>query len=350
MRVALVGLGWAAGAVWLPRLAALPGATVVAGVDPDPQARARFLESAPHAAAHADAGALERSRVDLVVLAVPNHLHHDLARDLLLRGFAVFVEKPVCLTSAEADSLAEAESSGGGLLLGGSAARHRADVRALYDLVPALGPIRHVDLSWVRARGVPGTPWFTTRRHAGGGALLDLGWHLLDTAIPLLGTPEPATVVGATSADFLSAGDSVAAWRGDRERAGERDVEDTARALLVTSGGVSVSLRARWASHEPRDETTIAVEGAAGTAVLRCTFGFSPNRVPEPQLVRTSAGVRTSVPVEREPVGSEYLRQLAGLPAALTDPAARGRTARESRWVVGVVERVYAREPVGVPA
>jgi oxidoreductase len=212
-----------------------------------------------------------------------------------------------------------------------------------------LGTVRHVDVSWVRARGVPAAGgWFTRRSSAGGGALLDLGWHLLDTLVPLLGSVGFDQVVGAVSGDFVGRRDRGASWRHDGGgRSDGVDVEDTARGFLVTADGVSVALRASWASHEPVDVTLIRVDGSAGTATLRCTFGFSPNRSDGSLLTLTRDGVTDVIAVPAEEIGAEYRRQLDELPSVLADPAARGRAVDDARRTIAVIERFYdsARRP-----
>ncbi|CAJ59581.1 Oxidoreductase [Frankia alni ACN14a] len=353
MRVAVVGLGWAGRSIWLPRLREHPRFAVAAAVDPDPAARAAVAAEHPDLALLADVAELGSARFDLAVVAVPNHRHADIAERLLTAGIPVFLEKPVCLSSAEADRLAAAERAGDVTLLAGSAARYRADVSRLYEVAAGLGAIRHVDLAWIRARGIPDAGgWFTRREQSGGGALVDLGWHLLDTLTPLLGSVEFRQVVGTTSDDFVSDGAWAASWRhgeqvasagpaGPAGPAAGGDVEDTARGFLVTENGTSVSLRASWASHEARDLTAINVEGAAGTASLRCTFGFGPNRQDRSVLSLTRSGQTTAVALPDEPIGTEYRRQLDELPAMLTDPASRGRAIAEVRPTIAAIERLY---------
>nr|AXL05521.1 gfo/Idh/MocA family oxidoreductase [uncultured bacterium] len=341
MRVALVGLGWAGRELWLPLLREHADFEVVAAVDADPASRAAFRD-ATGIRVHAAVDALTSRSVDLAVVAVPNHLHAEVAGALLATGIAVFLEKPVCLTAAEADALAAAERSGG-MLLAGSAVRYRGDVAALRRILPELGDIRHVDLGWVRARGVPRAGgWFTQRDKAGGGALFDLGWHLLDTLAFLLGPVRFPRVIGVTSNDFVNIGAWRAAWRQDEPGAAAADVEDTARGFLVRDDGVSVSLRASWASHAARDVSSIQIEGSAGVAELRCTFGFSPNREPEPVLSVTREGTTTRIQVPAEPIGVEYTRQLDGLAAMLADPGNRGRAIAEARPIVRMIENFYA--------
>ncbi|MEV0396287.1 Gfo/Idh/MocA family protein [Polymorphospora rubra] len=345
LRVAVAGLGWAGREIWLPRLVAHPAYTVTAVVDPEATLRHRVQQDSAVPYAYDSVDDLPDGLVDLVVVAVPNHLHSDIAARVLRRGLPVFVEKPVCLTSAEATALAEAEREGGAVLLAGSAARYRADVRALIAASATLGAIRHVDVAWVRARGVPdGGGWFTQRQLSGGGALVDLGWHLLDTVLPLLGPAAIAHAVGSVSDDFVNDAAHHAAWRSEQEAAARRsvgDVEDTARGFLLTEDGVSVALHACWASHEARDRTTITVQGVDGVASLRCTFGFSPNRDPVPVLTRTVAGEAVRLPLPEEPVGAEYDRQLDALPGLLADPANRGLAVNEAHRTIDVIERIY---------
>ncbi|MBT2411056.1 Gfo/Idh/MocA family oxidoreductase [Streptomyces sp. ISL-12] len=355
VRTAVIGLGWVARSVWLPRLLRSPAFTVTAAVDPDERGRAAVAGSqgadATGLSVLAAVADLDPAEVDLAIVAVPNHLHCAVACELLTKGIPVFLEKPVCLTSEEAERLAAAERAGGTVLLAGSAARHRADVRGLYRAAERLGEVRHIELAWVRARGVPDRGgWFTQRSLAGGGALVDLGWHLLDIAVPLLGTAAFRHAIGTVSADFITQASSRAAWRdddndaegdGDAAGGGGTDVEDTARGFLVTDDGRSVVLHASWASHEAVDTTRVTVDGSAGSATLRCTFGFSPNRLGESVLTRTADGTTRQLAVPTERVGAEYDRQLALLPGLLHDPAARGRAIDEARRTIGAIERVY---------
>lgn len=354
LRVAVIGLGWAAHHIWLPRLAGHPAFALTAIVDPDPAARARAAALAD-VPALADAGQLGPDDTDLAVVAVPNHLHAAVASPLLERGVPVFVEKPVCLTAAEVATLSMAERRGRSVLLAGSAARYRSDIMALRDVAGSLGPIRHLELTWIRARGIPRQDgWFTDRSRSGGGAFVDLGWHLLDVAFALVGSIRVGDVLGTVSADFIADPSWQASWRGDvparLARSADGDVEDTAHVFVVVGNGVGVSLRTSWASHQSCDVTKVTVEGAAGAASLECTFGFSPNRLAQPALTVLCRGEISRVPLEQEPIGTEYERQLDALPALLADPDLRGHALTEAASAVQVIERFYrkARTPTSV--
>jgi oxidoreductase len=227
---------------------------------------------------------------------------------------SVFVEKPLCTTMPELDELGAAARRCRRHVIAGSAATLRADVRALGALVAAgaVGTPTLLELSWARSRGIPRPgSWFTNRKLAGGGALVDLGWHLLEVGLGLLGWPGVEHAAGVGSSSFLDDPAWRADWRMDVEAAATPlDVEDTFTGFLAVAGGAGVTIHVAWASHEPLDVTSVRIHGDRATASLRTTFGFSPNRVLEPELVVVEGGEATRHPVEHEPVGREYDRLL----------------------------------------
>ena len=70
--------------------------------------------------------------------------------------------------------------------------RERGDVQALKRHVEEgnLGRIYHAKATWMRRNGIPGMGgWFTSKEMAGGGPLIDLGVHMVDMALFLMGEP-----------------------------------------------------------------------------------------------------------------------------------------------------------------
>jgi oxidoreductase len=177
---------------------------------------------------------------------------------------------------------------------------------------------------------------------------VDLGWHLLDTLAHVVGSHSFTHVVGSVSHDFVLDPASRVGWRDERQTGARGDVEDTARGFLVSDNGLSVSLHASWASHVTLDETRVVVEGSRGTATLRCTFGFSPNRLPRPVLTLLRNGETTEIPLPDEPIGVEYTRQLDELPVLLATPSSRGRAVAGAHTTIDVIERFYASSHASV--
>ena len=128
--------------------------------------------------------------VDAAVIGTPNALHAAQAIAFLEAGKHVLVEKPMAPTLAEADAMVAAARGAGAWLMVAHCWRFHPDVRALRARVEAgeLGTI-------VKTRGYGGharwgpSGWFTDPALAGGGALLDMGVHAIDTTRYLLGDP-----------------------------------------------------------------------------------------------------------------------------------------------------------------
>ncbi|MFK3979431.1 Gfo/Idh/MocA family protein [Micromonospora sp. NPDC050397] len=348
MRTVVVGLGWVATEVWLPRLLAHPAITVVGAVEPTVAAAGRAAGLLGDLPVHADYRDVPVDEVDLVFVLTPNHTHAEIAEWFLRRGRRVVLEKPNCTRVDEIDRIAAAAADGGGSLALSAAARHRTDVSALRDVVASgrLGTPRLAELSWVRGRGIPQRHWFTDSASAGGGALVDLGWHVLDVAHDLWGPVRVRAAVATATADFLRRRDGAALWQpssaaapaGARACAG--DVEDQLTGL-VTTDSYALGLRFAWASHEEVDRTTITLHGTDASARLRTTFGFSPHRLPRASLRVRSAGEVEEVALPDTTVGAEYDRLLDDLVTADDDTTTK-RSLDCVRDVLSIVEACYS--------
>lgn len=349
-RVGLLGYGWVNRSVWLPRIQAHAGLELVAVHDP---------EAVGALEATSWAGLLD-ARPDVVVIGTPNHTHFALGSAVLEQGIPVVMEKPLCLSRAELDTLAE-RARGVGLLVSRAATR-RDDVRRLASTLPP-GPLS-IRASWLRASGVPGPgSWFTNRAAAGGGALLDLGWHVADVALGLLGWPELVSVTAelrvpdwGRTPEFASTrtrelAPGHAAWRGDgtsRALAGavlaDVEVDGTVRAEFAD--GSRLILRAAWASEVTTDTTQFIVRGGDEHRVLTGTFGFSPNRVAEPNLAAWSPDSYRWIAFPAH-VGREYDAQVEAIAAFASGALDWEAELTESAAVLDLLKAAY--EAAGRP-
>ena len=102
LRVGVIGCGY-----WGPQLirniSDLRGATLNAVADPRAERLAYVRSQYPGVARYSDHRALLESNVEAVVIATPIHTHYEIARDAILAGKHVMVEKP--LTDSVSDAL-----------------------------------------------------------------------------------------------------------------------------------------------------------------------------------------------------------------------------------------------------
>jgi scyllo-inositol 2-dehydrogenase (NADP+) len=135
--------------------------------------------------------ALTDAHVELVVIATPNGTHAELARDALLAGKHVVVDKPFVTEAAEGHDLVALAHERGRMLTVFHNRRWDGDFLTVKHLLGArrLGDIRLAELRWDRHRAAIKPGWREVPGD-GSGLLSDLGPHLVDQALALFGTPD----------------------------------------------------------------------------------------------------------------------------------------------------------------
>jgi predicted dehydrogenase len=188
IRVGLIGYGTAGAVFHAPLIHATAGLALAAVVTRD---AARQAEVAARYGAEA-VGDVERlwERCDLVVVASPNRTHASLATQALGQGKAVVVDKPFARTADEAGEVVRLAAERGLLLTVFQNRRWDGDFLTVRRLAGegALGEVLRLESRFERWRPAPKGGW----RESGGadeagGLLYDLGSHLVDQALQLLG-------------------------------------------------------------------------------------------------------------------------------------------------------------------
>lgn len=193
LRVGLVGYGFAGRTFHAPVLSTVAGLQLAAVASSQP---AQVQADWPGVPVEPDVQALlHRGDIDLVVIAAPNAQHHPLARDVLLAGKHVVVDKPFTLDAAEARDLAALAAERQRVLSVYQNRRYDADFLTLRDLLASgqLGRPVYFESHFDRFRPEVRDRW---REQAVPGAGLwgDLGSHLLDQALQLFGKPDTLQV------------------------------------------------------------------------------------------------------------------------------------------------------------
>jgi predicted dehydrogenase len=261
-RLGFLGVGW----IGRHRLRALleAGAGAVAVCDPSAEACAAAAAEARGCVVVPALEDLLALGLDGVVIATPSALHAEQAVRALEAGAAVFCQKPLARTAAEARRVVDAARAADRLLGVDLSYRHVAGIAELRRLVRegALGRIYAADLVFHNAYG-PDKAWFKDARLSGGGCVMDLGIHLVDLALWVLGFPE----VNELAATLRSGGRPVRGRGPDR-------VEDYAAVQLGLAGGTAVRLACSWWLSAGQDcVIEAAFHGTSGGAALRNVDG-----------------------------------------------------------------------------
>lgn len=134
LRVAVVGVGYL-GRFHAQKYAAQPNAVLVGVVDMD-SARAAEIAAECQTQALTDYRLLF-GQVECVSIAVPTQFHHAVAREFLMHGIDVLVEKPLTATAAEGRELVEIAARAGRILQVGHLERFNPALRSLTGILTA---------------------------------------------------------------------------------------------------------------------------------------------------------------------------------------------------------------------
>jgi predicted dehydrogenase len=187
-RGAFVGFGHVASEGHAPAWLARPDVDILAAVEVAPERRARFEEMWPGARAFTSfEDLLADERLDFVDICTPPGSHAGLARQALERGLHVLCEKPLTTRLDDALALAEAAARSDRVLYTVHNWLASPICRRITQLVDsgALGAVSRVEWSVLRTRpsvavgGEGEQNWRLDPEMAGGGILLDHGWHAL---------------------------------------------------------------------------------------------------------------------------------------------------------------------------
>ena len=147
LRIGVVGAGLVAQVVHLPQLGALDGRFEVVGVaEPDELVRARVAARHGIGLACRDHRELiAHGALDALLVCSPDGTHAEIVLDGLAAGLHVLVEKPLCLTAADADRIVAARDRSGLVVQVGYMKRFDPAYEALQaDLVDDPPELLHV--------------------------------------------------------------------------------------------------------------------------------------------------------------------------------------------------------------
>jgi len=261
-RLGFLGVGW----IGRHRMQAiletgLAEAAAIADASPEMAAEAEKL--APSARRVDSLDAMLAMDLDGVVIATPSALHAEQSIRALERGVAVFCQKPLGRTAAEARAVVEAARKADRLLAVDLSYRFTEGMQRIREIVQSgeLGRLYAVDLVFHNAYG-PDKSWFYDPALSGGGCVMDLGVHLVDLALWVLDFPGVAKVSGS-----LFASGEPLGGRPDK-------VEDYAVATLGLESGAAVQLACSWRLQAGCDAIiSAAFYGTQGGAALRNVNG-----------------------------------------------------------------------------
>jgi len=213
---------------------------------------------------------LRSENLDIVDICVHNRLHCQMTVDALRAGAHTMVEKPMAMNVAEAKKMVAAHEKAGRKLMVAQHMRFEAGSRKIREVIESgeLGEIYTIRVKWLRRRGIPGWGLFLSAKESGGGPMADIGVHVMDLGMWLMGSPQPVTVSGQVFRKFGDRKDVVNMW-GVQWKPKEYEVEDYAQGFVRFDTGQTMTVEVSWAANIGGDEHNIHLLGdKAGAGVF----------------------------------------------------------------------------------
>src|SRR5438128_1875571 len=273
--------------------------------------------------------------LDAAIICLPNFLHFPASLAALEAGKHVFCEKPPTMNAAEMKVLRDEAEKRGLIYFFGRQFRFTAAVRTARDIIAEgrLGKIYRARATWIRSRGIPAGIglWFTDKERSGGGALIDIGLHALDTVWYLMGTPRPVSISAKVFRNFAHLA-NVPVF----------DVEDAAYAFIRFENSAVVQLETSWAGNLTDD---IPPRKYFGQELVNSTiYGTRGSvRLKPLTLFEDRHGKIVAVPLEAaedEPSGFEL--QLRNFLAAIRGEAEPVNNADQAVALMEMIDGIYA--------
>ncbi|MBC1340839.1 Gfo/Idh/MocA family oxidoreductase [Listeria welshimeri] len=185
-------------------------------------------------------------KIDIVSICTPNRFHFDNVMLSLRHGAAVMCEKPPAMSASEAKAMWELADEKKVILAYDFHHRFSSEAQFLKQNVALLGEIYCVKATALRRSGVPGWGTFTNKEMQGGGPLIDMGIHMLDAAMFVLGFPKVKKV---TAKSFQKIGTKKSMGTFGSWDPTKYTVEDSLFGFIELENGGLIELDTSFALH-----------------------------------------------------------------------------------------------------
>lgn len=200
---------------------------------------------------------IDRDDIDAVIIGTPNKFHCPYALEFLKYGKDVLLEKPMAMNSGEGNEIIETSKTTQQLVMVGHMWRFDTEVNYIRKVVDSgkLGKIIKTKSYGIHENWGP-SGWFTQKEMAGGGALVDMGVHAIDTVRYILGDPQPLTVYAEIGTHY-----------------GDYDVDDSGIIIINWDNGTTSIIESGWwQPHMDGPEAGTRVFGTKGYGSVFPTF------------------------------------------------------------------------------
>lgn len=211
---------------------------------------------------------LKADGLDAVDVCTPNFLHHGPVMDAFAAGKHVICEKPIALNATEGAEMVNAARKAGKKFQVALNMRFGSGPQAIKRFIDdgKLGDVYYARAHALRRRGIPGWGVFTQKDKQGGGPLIDIGVHILDLTLWLMGYPKPTSTTGMTYTKFGTR-EGVLGLMGQWDPK-KYTVEDFAVGFVRFENGATLTLESSFVANLETNQFHTSLFGTEGGVYL----------------------------------------------------------------------------------
>jgi predicted dehydrogenase len=342
LKVGIIGLGGIAH-THVPGWKASPYTELVAGSDIRPEVFPTWREK--HGVTNFyenPADLIGDPEIDIVDICSPNMFHTEQTVTALEAGKHVICEKPLAPTPDDIRKMIAARDHSKKLLMTAQHFRFRGVSQAMKAEIDwgILGDVYHARAWMLRRCLLPNAPTFIYKNRSGGGPTIDIGVHILDLTLWMMGHPKPVAVSGVAKAALAYHEGAFTVW-GRSLVPKDMDVEDFAAAFVRFDNGAALILEVSWLLHHNTtgEEAKVWLYGTEGGCEWPSATFLGAN-YPTKQLTTTTLGITNDTMEPHALECVEFARAVAeGLPSPVP--------AEESLHVQTILDGIYRSQAEG---
>lgn len=265
LRWAFIGCGGIS-TTHLNAIAKIPEIEVVAGCDIKPERLTLMKEKYNMPAVYEKwDDMLKDIQPDVVDVCTPNGVHCPAAIAALNAGCHVITEKPMAMNPAECQQMIDAAKANNKKLAVGFQFRYhpRSELFVRAREAGDIGDIMFVKCQALRRHGIPNWGVFGQKDLQGGGPMIDIGVHIMESAHYCMGSPRPVaasgniwTYYGDKPADILCPWPNWD-WK-------TFTVEDLAIGQIRFDNGAIMQIESSFSAHIEKDVFNFQIMGTKG--------------------------------------------------------------------------------------
>ncbi|HSI73744.1 MAG TPA: Gfo/Idh/MocA family oxidoreductase [Fimbriimonas sp.] len=304
LKIGIIGSGGIAQGCHMRGYASIPElCEIVAVCDVNPEMAKKAADKFNVETIYSDFRELVANKeIDAVSVATPNKYHVEPTVAALNSGKHVLCEKPLGMNAEECRRMCRAAKDNKRILQVGLQTRFSGPLRFMKDYIDGgnMGHIYYARAQALRRRGVPAWGVFIDKDQQGGGPLIDIGVHVLDMTLFMMGYPKPVSASGKT---WQTLGKNAELWNawGDYDR-NKFTVEDFAVGLIKFDDDSVVCLESSFMGNLEGDPYRTQLFGTKAGAMVdpgkntleiyteqnKQLFNMTPSNIPNVESAHTA--------------------------------------------------------------